>query len=505
MKLFKKAISILLCIVTVFSCCVFAVSAVEKDYDHLPQVYVAGFESRRIYLKDDPNKTMLYPVNFDLLVSNLKRFDEYAGESLEDKDPHILRNYLYSAFYDTLGMTAFKGDGITNADDRVATEEVPFGTDGDGFYYFTYDSRLSPLDLAAQLKDYIEEVQVHSGSERFELVGASYGSTIVMSYLNEYPEMHKYIDSVLISIPSYGGFSVIGEIFSGDFYVDHDTLTQYAYVGLNNEDLGLVLSVLNKSGLLKIFLEWFALPVAKALAMDLARDVIHDTIGTIPAIWTFVPDEYFDIAIKNIFGENYDDPNHEYAGLISKIVYYNENIQSKLDKIYRKAQADGIKMNITCKYGKPPMPISKNGSFMSDGSVDVVSVTLGATASKYGETLPEDYKQAMYPEYNFLSADRHIDASTGIDPLHTWYVRGLDHREQSAGFSELIDYIVYEDSTVFSSEKFPQFTYATENGGLAPVVGVEEQEKTSLFADLKALVKRVVEILSEKIKSMINK
>ena len=295
------------------------------------------------------------------------------------------------------------------------------------------------------------------------------------------------------------------KIFTGDFYVNHDTLTQYAYVGLDNEDLGLVLSVLNKSGILKILLEWLILPAAKLLLMDLVKDIIHDTMGTLPAVWTFVPDEYFDAAIKNIFGENYKDPNHEYAGLISKIVYYNENIQSRLDEIYLTAQANGIKMNITCKYGKPPMPISKKGSFMSDGSVDVESVTLGATASKYGETLPKDYKQAKYSEYNFLSADRHIDASTGIDPIHTWYVRGLDHRDQCSGFSELIDYIVYEDPTVFSDSKFPQFTYVESDGSLAPVTGEVERTETSLLTDIVTLAKRLFELAKTTIKSIINK
>ena len=505
MKLFKKSVSIILCIIMLFSCCALAVSAAEKDYDHLPQVYVAGFESRRIYLKDDPNKTMLFPINFDLLVNNIKKVGYYVGESLNNKDPHIVRNYLYSAFYDTLGMTALKGDGITNADDRIACEPTEFDYQGDGFYYFCYDSRLSPIDLAAQLHEYIQKVQEHSGSKRFELVGASYGTTIVAAYLNEYPEMHQYIDSLLFSIPSYGGFSVVGEVFSGDFYIDHDTLTQYAYVGLNNEDLGLALSVLNKSGILKILLEWLVLPAAKILAMDLAKDVIHDTIGTLPSIWTFVPDEYFDAAIENIFGKNYNDPNHEYAGLISKITYYNKNIQGRLDEIYRTAQENGVKINITCKYGKPPMPISKKGSFMSDGSVDVESVTLGATASKYGETLPKDYKQAKYSQYNFLSADRHIDASTGIDPMHTWYVRGLDHREQSAGFTKLINYIVYEDPTVFSNPEFPQFTYSTPDGGLAPVTDVVKTIETTLMEDVVALSKRLIDLAKTTIKDLINK
>lgn len=508
MKKIKKTLCLALAIVMIFSCLSATASALTiegEEIDHLPQVYVSGFESRAVYYKDDPQKKSLFPVNFDIMLGNLSKFGEYTAESLEKLEPDILYNYLYSAFYDTFSMTALKGDGITNADDSVICEPTEFIYEGNGFYYFTYDSRLSPLDIAEELNEYIKQVQQHSGSERFELVGASYGGTIVATYLNEYPEMHQYIDSLLLSVPSYGGFSVLGEVYSGDFFVDHDTLTQYAYVGLDNEDIGLLLSVLNKSGFLEILLESMLIPALKAVALEAARDVIHDTLGTIPSLWTFVQTEYFYDAIKNIYGENYADPDHEYAGLISKITYYQEEIMQRLDEIYLAAEESGIKMNIICKYGRPPMPISIKGSFMSDGSVDVKDVTLGATASKYGETLPEDYQQALHTEYNYLSPDRCIDASTGIDPLHTWYVRGLEHTEKNAGFNKLIDYIVYEDPTVFSGAEFPQYTYATQDGSLAPVTEPEAKEETSLMSDFIRLIMRLCTLLFETLKGLISK
>ena len=473
-----------------------------EQIDHLPQVYVSGFESRKVYFKDDPAQEALFPVNYNILMENLKKFSEYTADTT---DPDIIYNYLYSAFYDTFSMNAFKGDGITNADDRVVCEPSEFIYEGDGFYYFTYDSRLSPIDIAKDLHEFIKQVQSHSGSERFELVGASYGGTIVMTYLEMYPEMYTYIDSLLLSVPSYGGFSVIGEIYSGDFYIDHDTLTQYAYVGIDNDDIGLLLSVLNKSGFLEIFLEKLLVPGVKAIAMRAARDVIHDTLGTIPSLWTFVGEEYFYDAMINIYGEDYLNPEHEYAGVIEKAVYYQENVMQKLDEIYLAAKESGVKTNIICKYGRPPMPISKYGSFMSDGAVDVKHVTMGATASKYGETLPEDYEQALYPEYNYLSPDGCIDASTGIDPLHTWYVRGLEHTQKNQGFNELIDYIVYEDPTVFSDDAFPQYTKAMPDGSLAPVTEPEEQEETSLLHDFIRLVIRLCTLLLEAFNKLISK
>ena len=508
MKKIKKSLSVILAVLLAFSCISLTASAITIDgeeIDHLPQVYVMGFESLKIYDKNDPDKTSVFPVNYDILLENLSNFTDYAAEALKNGNYNLLHHYIYSAFYDTLSYYAFQGDGVTPLNENIVCEERVFEHDGDGLYYFPYDSRLSPVDIAKQLNEFIKMVQEHSGSERFELVGASYGGNIVIAYLNEYPEMHQYIDSCLLSVPSYGGFSILSELFSGDFYIDHDTLTQYAYVGMNNEDLGLLLSVLNKSGFLELLLELCLVPGAKALLMDTAREFFHDVLATIPSYWSFIQEEYFYDAMKNIYGENYADPDHEYAGLISKVTYYQEEIMQRLDEIYLKTAENGVKMNIICKYGRPPMPFTREGSFQSDGSVDVKDVTLGAVASKYGETLPEDYEQALYPEYNFISPDKVIDASTGIDPIHTWYVRGLEHGTKTEGFIELINYIVYEDPTVFTSDEFPQFTYAAEDGSLVPVTEVEDWEETSFFTDYIRLIKRILELAKEAIRSAFDK
>lgn len=506
MKILKKSLSIILCIATIFSCVAFVASAAKKTDEKLPQIYVNGFGSRYLYYKDDPEKTSLFfPVNTDLMFANLTNFTKYAGDSIKKGDYNLIYNHLYNAFWDTFGMTILEGDGITNANDNVVCEPTELSYDGNGIYDFKYDSRLSPIDLADQLQSYIKKVQKHSGSKRFELVGASYGGDIVMAYLNEYPKMHKYIDSVVLSVPSYGGFSVVGELFSGNFHIDHNTLTEYAFVGINNEDLGLFLSVLNKSGFLKIFLEMLAIPAVKAIAIEAATDVMRDIFAKIPCMWTFVQEEYFYDAMVNLFGENYADPDHEYAEHIRKVIYYQENIMQRLDEVYRTAARNDIKMNIICKYGRPPMPISRKGSFMSDGAVDVTDVTMGAVASKYGEVLPDDYQQVRYTKRNFISPDNCIDASAGVDPYNTWYVKHLEHTEKNAGFVDLINAIVYEDLHVFKNPKYPQFLEPTPDGGLTPVTGPDEKAETSLIEDTVALTKRLIELASTAIKGLFNK
>ena len=44
MKIFKKSVSIILCVITIFSCFVLSASAVESDNDRLPVVYISGYE-----------------------------------------------------------------------------------------------------------------------------------------------------------------------------------------------------------------------------------------------------------------------------------------------------------------------------------------------------------------------------------------------------------------------------------------------------------------------------
>ena len=48
MKLFKSALSLLMAVIMIFSCCSVALAATD-EYDHLPQVYVTGFASANIY------------------------------------------------------------------------------------------------------------------------------------------------------------------------------------------------------------------------------------------------------------------------------------------------------------------------------------------------------------------------------------------------------------------------------------------------------------------------
>ena len=114
----KKIIAVLLSVMILFGTVSFAVSAVRDDkYDHLPQIFVSGFGSKKVYYKDDPEKNSLfYPVPTDKLLKNLENLPTYALDSAKNGDFDVLYNCIYNLFYDTFEDAVLEKDGAFGYD-----------------------------------------------------------------------------------------------------------------------------------------------------------------------------------------------------------------------------------------------------------------------------------------------------------------------------------------------------------------------------------------------------
>lgn len=507
MKTLKKVIGVILCAVMLFTSVGFALASAEESYDHLPQIYVGGLGCGSVYYEDDPEKTsMFYPIDFGRVLGNLVNVGEYLKESLKKEEPDILYDVVYSWLWDSFGMLSLGKDGETMAE-GMAVDEMTLKYNGDGNYSFDYDSRLDPVAVAHMLHEYIGWVQEDSGSKKIELVGSSYGTTVVMAYLNEYRDNWENIDSVILCVPSVGGINFFGEIFSGKLQIDPLALISFVEGKLGSEVISLVLQILNKAELLPVILDCLAIPVLKATVYDALMQIIKDVIATLPAAWTCVQDDDYISSLKNIFGEDYVDPDHEYSELISKISYYHENVMLKAYDIMEEATGIGIKMNIICKYGNPPVPVSEDGNFAGDGIVELPVSSFGATCGMHEEKLPEGYKQALYPEYNFISTDGTLDASTGILPFNTWYIKGLQHGGKNEDYFKLIDAIAYEDLDVFEDSKYPQFLEVPKEDAerLVPMLPMEDEKETTILEDVVTLAVKLVVLVVGKLKELIAK
>ena len=480
MKLFKSALSLLMAVIMIFSCCSVALAATD-EYDHLPQVYVTGFASANIYFENDPDKSPLFwPLDTERILGNLKNSGNYLLKSVKEREPNFMKTFVYNFLNDSLGMLKFNPDGSMY--EGVTVEPTVLTYEGDGKYTFYYDSRRGPLELAPLLDDYIEQVKEHSGSDKIELVGSSYGVNVVIAYLYTYQESLEDIDSVLLCVPSTKGIGFFGELLSGELNVDPTALTDFISDKVDSEFIGDFLYLLDDAGYLDIFLKAMAIPVLRKAVYEGLLQFARETIATIPAIWVTVSDEYFESALVTMYGEDYADSDQPYAALIAEMTDYHNDVLVEAENIIlgTMEKYEGLNISIISKYGTPAIPISKNGNLMEDGFATVAVSSFGATCARYNETLPADYKQAKYSEYNFMSPAGNIDASTALLPFNTWFIDGLGHSQKNEDYWKLVDAIVYDDLDVFSSSEWPQFLKVSDEDAerLVPVTAPEEEKLT---------------------------
>lgn len=503
MKTIKKALSLALAVIMLLSC--FSAAALAYDGSHLPQIYIEGFVSKEIYHKDDVNqeKSLFFPIDVNDMFANLAQYEKHLKNAVAKGDPDLLYSYICLWMEDYFGLIALKPDGYTSHED-VVVPETELNHRGNGKYVFRFDSRLDPVDIAAELKEYVKMVQDATDSTRYELAASSFGTSIALAFLNKYPEEHTNIDSLVLCVPASNGVNFAGELFSGSFNIDPDALEAFIDNMEINDDLTLFLSVLNKTGTLDAILEAFLEPALKAALLRAMKTVVHDIFGTMPGMWTYVDDRYFYDALEYTYGEDYMDPDHEHAGLIAKVIYYHENILLKTDDILLEAQGDNIKANIIAKYGSAPLPLSKEGNFTGDGFVALEKASFGATCLQNGEKLPENYVQAKHPEYNMISPDRCVDASTCLLPFNTWFIKNLAHGDKPDSYFELINTILYEDINI-TYPKYPQFLQIDPNNSEAIIIATADEEvkkETSWLQDFLTLIPRLLKMLIAKLKEV---
>ncbi len=506
-KIIKKLTAIVLSCLIAFSVLpvAFAANGTDKPtmpsgkgdtYNHLPQVYVLGFGSTNIYYENDPEKKpLLAPIDTDRLLGNLKNIDNYLISAIKNKQPDLLRSCLYSFFDESFGMLKIMPDGISSVP-GVAAEPTVLAYEGYGKYTFYYDSRLNPLDIVASLDEYISQVLEDSGAEKVELVGTSYGSNVVATYLHEYQSKLDRVDSVLLCVPSTLGIDFFGELLSGEINVDPDAFEDFIADLLENAVIGDYLKILNKMGILDLLVDAMVVPVFREAVFDAFLDIARNILATIPALWATVSDKYFYSSLENMFGENYRDPSHEYAATIEKVIDYHETIKVNAEDIILEAKAENehLKPAVICKYGSPAIPLSKEGDLMSDGLATLEVSSFGATCVRFGKQLPADYTQAQYPEYNFISVNRNIDASTSILPFSTWIIKGLVHKQKNEDYWKLIDEIIYRDLDVFTDPEIPQFLQVSDEDveRLIPLAEEEFEGETTVFCDILNILKNII-------------
>ncbi len=457
----KRVLSVVLTVVLAVSVMVPGFAAAGKcDCGQTPTIYVAALGSAQVILDEGTeNERVLFRPETEDLLKILLPVVPAAAALVVTKDYDSFGDVLIGCVNEAFGMLALDGNGDSH--ERVTSPDAHPDTaehGGDRSYYFGYDFRMDPVETARKLHTFIDEAKELTGHDSVQIRASSMGGVVMMSYIRLYGT--KDIETIILQNCPLLGTAVAGELFNGKLHIDTDALIRYAECALpalDSDFLGAVLyalvEALNAAGVFDALVG-----IADKIVAELKDRVFDECLipifGTLPGIWSFVPDEYYESGKEFM---KLDKTTQK--GLIDKLDFYHYEVQGKAESLLRGAQADGTNIYIVAGYNMQRTPLVTAYMETSDGTVDTKYASCGATCAPIGEQLPEDYTQARFNDINYISPDRMIDASTCMLPECTWFVKDMLHSTTHDGHGIFYNKLFEseEQLTVFDMEEYPQF------------------------------------------------
>ena len=171
-------------------------------------------------------------------------------------------------------------------------------------YFFNYDWRLDPRDDAKALHSFIENVKREQNAAKVTLVPCSMGGAVVNSLLSIYGAAD--IQKIVCCLVASKGIDMVGELFGRNVEIDMHVLLERLF-NFENGNLALqaLLSVLQGGFELNPLLTKALTKLLQSI-LDKTnerayRDILLRSFATMPGLWAFVPDRYYEADKKIMF------------------------------------------------------------------------------------------------------------------------------------------------------------------------------------------------------------
>ena len=381
----------------------------------------------------------------------------------------------YKAVYDAMNHLAYNDDGTpknkfevesyggrsiaecTQEEKDTIYDNVPL-TDyasragEENLYYFAYDSFGDIYSIVDDLEALIEKVKKDTGKDKVNLVPISLGGAIAVGYIGEHPQGED-IHKLVFIVPAADGSEIVGKLMLGEVDLSDSGLYRDMFTKLVGTDdyMGWLINVAVRL-LPKSMLKDFFKTVVKAFT--------DSALSRIPTMWGLVPNSMFD-ALAQIYLQ-------EDTVLNAKIRKFHDAQTAFLDNLKTCSQ-NGVKIYDINGYGLELYSLV-DSDCNSDKIIHSSSTSLGATFSKVNETLGDDYKQQKYTEYDLISPDRQVDASTCAFPFTTWFFANQDHEKLS--YNDVVirlatEILMAKDMNIYTTPDYPQFNGHRNSSDLA--------------------------------------
>lgn len=521
-KSMKKIIAISLALILAFCSASVAFAA---DEPVTPVIVVSGMSAFPLL---NENEESVYPMSDEKIVSDVFKMVTPLAASLAKNDWSVFAKYgtepVHDLFEDikcdengnsvySVHATAFPENAGTYYDifkDRVTTEggvvkAMAEKVGWENTYFFHYDFRMNPLDLADDLDVMVRKAMQETGSSKVSLFAMSFGGMIATSYIYKYGTSH--LKNVVYGSTAFNGVEMVGRLFGGDLSIKISDALVYLETFARN--LGFVSNLV---GVSRAALEKYASQMGKTVDDYLAElievlkypvyeEVFMDTFAHFQGMWCLMPYEYYECA-KDFLSSTTEISDSFFANVED----YLFNVQAKNEEIIKSAQADGVNVSIIGAYGYAGIPLADSSQNRTDTLIDTYLMTGNCAVAPMGKTVYDmDYSKDGCKEHSHISTDGVIDASVGFLPETTWVIKYMGHVEydNTSACGDLAVWVTTSEEpvTVHSDARYPQFVEFDRRSGafisLTEGVDIPESEtnkvsKLTLFVNF---IEKIIEML----------
>lgn len=467
----KKALSVLLACLLVFSTVPVFVSAAEAD--KTPLVILQGYSGPRLDNADTGEQ--VWGLDFskvgDRIVSALPDIAGTAGEAFQG-DTTRLVDILGGILQETLDPIRCNPDGSSyynivphiktaeqarvstlraNGEENLVAEKelvemMASERGADNIFIFNHDWREGQIAYAKAIDEFIQEVKALTGAKQVDIFGLSHGGQCGASYLYYYG-YKKDVRRVVLDSPAIGGTYMLGDPMLGvPLNVDFATILEFVELGNGTEEE------------FEWLIKYIGFENLNEVLSELCERYLVDLAKNIPSLWDFCPLEIYEEAKEKRL-----DPI-ENAQIIENSDKFHYEAMAHMSEGLKKAQDEGISVSILTKYGHENL----TGSNKNSDYIIETALSSGAYCAPFDGKFSADYTaegtNCSNENHMHISPERNVDASCAYLPDNTWFINGQFHGMYvfDPYTKELVKTLLSTDSlkNVFSDPKFPQFNYS---------------------------------------------
>ena len=476
----KRIISLLLCAVLLFCCGAAAFAAEDKT----PVIVVSGMGSREMTVHDTGKRAFppatgnivkgvflgLGPILSAILFGKGVLFDKYGADAIYgmfsdlacDEDGKSVKQIDSVLFPDSVDHYR----GVFESESKNECGFVRAVADAHGWentYFFNYDWRMSPIDIAQDLNEMINFVKEKHGVRQVSLFAMSMGGCVLNAYLAQYGS--SSLKTAVYASTAFLGVEMVSALLSGKLFLNTQAILQYFVPFLQSANLsalakifGVAYDAAEKDGMDTV--NGIMARTIAAVKDPMYQKIFRDTFARFPGVWSFVPAAEYEEC--KAYSKNYTTVSDAFWEKADQMIAIQKDTQNMIEK----ARSAGTNIYIVGAYGFAGIPVSEAYVNHTDMLIDTHLMTGNCAVAPFGKTLADvGYTTGGgcgNKSHNHLSTDGVIDASVGLLPEHTWIVKGMSHVEFAYDHetSDLGVWMVTSEKPVdiHTDARYPQFT-----------------------------------------------